>query len=82
MGAVVAQAAAGGRDAAAGLDVDGADLALVCASHNAEAGHLDVVRGLLAAAGLGPDDLRNTPDWPLDPDAAFGGGRTGTAPSR
>lgn len=55
----------------AGLDVDGAALALVCASHNAEPGHLDVVRGLLAGAGLGPDDLRNTPDWPLDADSAW-----------
>ena len=55
----------------AGLDVDGARLALVCASHNAEPGHLDVVREVLAGAGLGADDLRNTPDWPLDPDAAW-----------
>lgn len=55
----------------AGLDVDGADLALVCASHSGEPGHLDVVLGLLAAAGLTPDDLRNTPDWPLAPDAAW-----------
>ncbi|GEL97791.1 asparaginase [Cellulomonas terrae] len=55
----------------AGLDVDGAELALVCASHNAEPAHLDVVRGILASAGLGADDLRNTPDWPLDPDSAW-----------
>ena len=55
----------------AGLDVDGAELALVCASHNAEPAHLDVVRAILAAAGLGADDLRNTPDWPLDPDSAW-----------
>nr|WP_273653395.1 asparaginase [Cellulomonas fimi] len=55
----------------AGLDFDGAALALACASHNGEAGHLDVVRAVLAGAGLGTDDLRNTPDWPLDPDAAW-----------
>ncbi len=55
----------------AGLDVDGAELALVCASHNAEPAHLGVVRALLAAAGLGSEDLRNTPDWPLDADAAW-----------
>nr|WP_235521104.1 asparaginase [Cellulomonas sp. Leaf395] len=55
----------------AGLDVDGAELALVCASHNAEAAHLDVVRALLAGAGLRAEDLRNTPDWPLDPDSAW-----------
>lgn len=55
----------------AGLDVDRALLALVCASHNGEGGHLAVVRTLLSLAGVGSDDLRNTPDWPLDPDAAF-----------
>ena len=54
-----------------GLDVAGADLALVCASHSGEPGHLDVVRGLLAGAGLTEDDLQNTPDWPLAPDAAW-----------
>ncbi len=55
----------------AGLDVDGERLALVCASHNGEDGHLDVVRSLLDDAGLTAADLRNTPDWPLDPDAAW-----------
>lgn len=54
-----------------GLDVDGADLALVCASHSGEPAHLDVVRGLLAGAGLTEDDLANTPDWPLSADAAW-----------
>ncbi|UZN02797.1 asparaginase [Cellulomonas sp. S1-8] len=54
-----------------GLDVAGADLALVCASHSGEDGHLDVVRGLLAGAGLTEADLQNTPDWPLAPDAAW-----------
>ncbi len=54
-----------------GLDVDGERLALACASHNAEDGHLDVVRGMLAAAGLTEDDLQNTPDWPLHAEAAF-----------
>ena len=55
----------------AGLDVDGAELAMVSASHNAEPAHVDVVRGILAGAGLSADDLRNTPDWPLDADAAW-----------
>lgn len=54
-----------------GLDADGERLALACASHNAEDGHLDVVRGVLASAGLTEDDLQNTPDWPLDAAAAF-----------
>ncbi len=64
-----------------GLDVDDEELALVCASHNAEQGHLDVVRGLLSRAGLRVDDLRNTPDWPLDPEAAFEWRTTGQARS-
>ncbi|MCC2321005.1 asparaginase [Cellulomonas xiejunii] len=54
-----------------GLDAAGEDLALVCASHSGEAGHLDVVQRLLAGAGLTEDDLRNTPDWPLSPEAAW-----------
>ncbi|GAA3815719.1 asparaginase [Cellulomonas soli] len=54
-----------------GLDVAGERLALVCASHNAEDGHLEVVRQLLADAGLAEDALQNTPDWPLDADAAW-----------
>jgi len=63
-----------------GLDEDGERLALVCASHNAEPGHLDVVEAILASAGLGVDALRNTPDWPLDADAAFERRATGHGP--
>lgn len=54
-----------------GLDLDGERLALACASHSGEPGHLDVVRAVLTDAGLGEADLRNTPDWPLAPDAAW-----------
>ncbi|MBD7920023.1 asparaginase [Cellulomonas sp. Sa3CUA2] len=54
-----------------GLEATGADLALVCASHSGEPGHLEVVERLLASAGLTADDLRNTPDWPLSPEAAW-----------
>lgn len=54
-----------------GLDVDGEQLALVCASHNAEPHHLEVVHAILAGAGLGESALQNTPDWPLDADAAW-----------
>ena len=54
-----------------GLDVDDEALALVCASHNGEPGHLDVVRRILAGAGLDETALDNTPDWPLDADAAW-----------
>ena len=42
-----------------GLDVHGADLALVAASHAAEDFHLERVRALLGKAGLTEDDLRN-----------------------
>ena len=54
-----------------GLGADARGLALACASHSGTAAHLDVVRGVLAGAGLTEDDLQNTPDLPLDPDAAF-----------
>jgi L-asparaginase II len=54
----------------AGLDLDGPGLALACASHNGERRHLEVVRAVLAGAGLAPQELRNTPDWPLDEAAA------------
>lgn len=55
----------------AGLDLEGPQLALACASHNAEPEHLAVVGQILADAGLTVADLHNTPDWPLDPDAAW-----------
>ncbi|GGL33467.1 asparaginase [Cellulomonas gelida] len=54
-----------------GLDLDDEWLALACASHNAEARHVEGVRALLAAHGLTEQDLDNTPDWPLDPEAAW-----------
>lgn len=55
----------------AGLEVDDDGLALACASHNGEPRHLDVVRAVLASAGLTEADLQNTPDLPLDPAAAL-----------
>lgn len=54
-----------------GLDVDDELLAIACASHSGEPGHLDVVHRLLRHAGLSVDDLRGTPDLPIDPEAAF-----------
>ena len=54
----------------AGLDLDGPLLALAAASHSGEPAHLDGVRRILGDAGLGVDDLQNTPDLPLDPDAS------------
>lgn len=64
-----------------GLDVDDELLALVCASHSGEPGHVERVRRLLAGAGLGPEDLANTPDLPID-DAAAQRARAGGGPSR
>jgi L-asparaginase II len=55
----------------AGLDVDEELLAITCASHSGEPGHLAVVRRLLAHAGLSEHDLRGTPDLPIDDEAAF-----------
>ncbi|RHA40104.1 asparaginase [Cellulomonas rhizosphaerae] len=54
----------------AGLDVDGALLALVCASHNAEPGHLAIVDAILASSRVTAGQLQNTPDWPLDLESA------------
>lgn len=55
----------------AGLQVDAEGLALACASHDGTPEHLRVVRATLTAAGLTDDDLGNTPDMPLDPEAAY-----------
>ena len=65
----------------AGLEVDDAALALVCASHGGTAEHLAVVRGILTGAGLSVVDLQNTPDVPLDGEAAFAWRSTGGVPS-
>ncbi|WP_225752867.1 asparaginase [Actinotalea sp. Marseille-Q4924] len=65
----------------AGLEVDDDGLALACASHNGEPGHLDVVRRVLGSAGLGEADLQNTPDLPLDPAAAAGWREAGGGPT-
>lgn len=51
----------------AGLDLDGAELALASASHSAEPFHLKGVRALLARAGLDEDALQTPPSYPVDP---------------
>ena len=61
-----------------GLDLDDELLALACASHSGEPFHLDGVRAVLAGAGLGEPDLQNTPDYPLDDDAAAAWRAAGT----
>jgi L-asparaginase II len=63
-----------------GLDVSGADLAMVAASHNGEPEHVERVRAMLARAGLGESALRCPADWPMSSAArdrvvAAGGGR-------
>ncbi|SFN78252.1 asparaginase [Pseudonocardia ammonioxydans] len=65
----------------AGLDLDGELLALACASHSGEAGHLDGVRRVLAGAGLTADDLDNTPDLPLGVEPGAAARAAGTAPA-
>ncbi len=64
-----------------GLDLDGPALALAAASHAGEPGHLDVVRAILAGAGLGEDALRNTPSSPWDEAAAAAWRAAGLGPS-
>ena len=54
----------------AGAPLAGEALALACASHSGEQGHLDGVLASLAASGLGVDDLRNTAGRPIG-DAAL-----------
>ena len=61
---------------------DDRQIALACASHNGEPEHVDVVRRILAAAGLDESALDNTPDLPLDRDAAHALIRSGGGADR
>ncbi|TCK25677.1 asparaginase [Pseudonocardia endophytica] len=65
----------------AGLDLDGALLALASASHSGEDAHLDGVRRILAGAGLDESSLDNTPDVPLGESGAAAFRAAGRAPS-
>lgn len=65
----------------AGLVATPPALALACASHSGEDVHLDVVRGVLAAAGLGEGALGNTPDQPLSEAACTARLRAGDGPT-
>ena len=49
---------------------DDEQVAVACASHSGEQMHLDVVRRILASAGLEATALQNTPDFPLNVEAA------------
>jgi L-asparaginase II len=50
----------------AGLRLPSDLLALVCASHDGAAMHLDAARRILGSVGLDPSALQNTADLPLD----------------
>jgi L-asparaginase II len=65
-----------------GLDLDGELLALACASHSGEPDHVAGVRRILAGAGLDEADLQNTPDLPLDSEAAAAWVAAGNKPAR
>jgi len=65
----------------AGLAVDDDLLAIVCASHDGRAEHVDAVRRLLGGAGLSEDDLRNTPSYSIEDAAHASALREGLAPS-
>ncbi|KLN35241.1 asparaginase [Cellulosimicrobium funkei] len=56
-------------------------LALAAASHNGEPEHLAGVREILEGVGLDESALRNTPDMPLHPPAAFAWQLEGHGPS-
>jgi L-asparaginase II len=66
----------------AGLDLDAELLALAAGSHSGESFHLEGARRILAGAGLGEQDLQNTPDLPyeeLERDAWIAAGLKATA---
>lgn len=65
----------------AGLSLSPQQLALVCASHNGEALHLETARQILASAGLGEDALLNTADFPLHVSSAHEAIRRGDSKS-
>jgi len=64
-----------------GLDLDDASLALVGASHSGEPFHVAGVTAILAAVGLTPVDLQNTPHLPLHEPSARAAIRRGEAES-
>src|SRR6516164_7753730 len=55
------------------------ELALACASHSGEPGHVAVVERMLAAADLDASALRCGTHWPMSQSAAYALARTGTA---
>jgi len=66
---------------AAGLELDDAQLALACASHDGSPLHLDAVRSILARYGLDESDLANTPARPSGAVARSAARAAGVEPS-
>ncbi|WP_404822020.1 asparaginase [Oerskovia rustica] len=64
-----------------GLSLPPRLLALGAASHNAEDFHLAGAREILAGVGLDESALRNTPDMPVYPPAAFAWQEQGNGPA-
>ncbi|NUP74290.1 MAG: asparaginase [Sinomonas sp.] len=52
-----------------GVPLRGAQVALACASHVGSLDHMDVVEGMLKAAGVRETDLQCPADWPQDDEA-------------
>jgi L-asparaginase II len=65
----------------AGLDLDGALLALACSSHSGEAYHRDGTLRILAGAGVDVSALRNTPGLPYGQQERLVWERLGLAPT-
>ncbi|GAB4098244.1 asparaginase [Sinomonas halotolerans] len=66
----------------AGVPLRGAQVALACASHVGSMDHMDVVEGMLTAAGLREEDLQCPADWPSDENARTWLVRSGRGRSR
>jgi L-asparaginase II len=68
--------------AADALGLTDEELAVACASHNAEEPHLEAVRSILRKAGLSENELQNGTHPPLYPPAAARLARSGQEPAR
>jgi L-asparaginase II len=58
------------------------ELALACASHSGEPGHVEVASGMLARAGLADDALECGSHWPLNQSATVELARAGASPTQ
>ncbi len=64
-----------------GLELDEAQLAVACASHDGSTAHLDMVRSILDRYGLDESDLANTPARPAGAAARAAAREAGVEPS-